>query len=196
MSTHADQEIEAHIRQGQQHIKNEEADAAEQAFLRAVELLVRTYQNDVMHFCSFRVGRQNAEDVAQNTFVGAYRSIAKFRFASSLSTWHKGIASRQCYQHFKNKYSTSWENITDDMSNEKDQRLNPDEEYAKKERLKKFYQCLEQLKPQDRDIFCYVGFDGMPYRDIADSLNIKESTIRKRFQRAKDKIEACIAKAM
>lgn len=196
MSTNADQEIEAHIRQGQQHIKNKADEAAKQAFFLAMERLAQAYQSDIINFCSFRVGRQNAEDVAQNTFVGAYQAMPKFRFASTLSTWLKGIASNQCNQYLKTKYHSAWKYFTDDIDDREDQRLNPHEEYDQKERLEKLYKCIDSLKPEDRDIFCYVGFDGMQYRDIADSLNMKESAIRKRFQRAKDKVEACIAKAM
>jgi RNA polymerase sigma-70 factor (ECF subfamily) len=56
----------------------------------------------VFSFCLKRVGdRAEAEDLAQETFVQLYRSLASFEGRSSLMTWTFGIAHHVCARYFR-----------------------------------------------------------------------------------------------
>ena len=70
----------------------------------AFDSLVRRYQNKIFNI-SFRFlgDYDEANDCAQETFVKVYRSLRKFRFQSSFSTWLYRIAVNTC----KNRISSS-----------------------------------------------------------------------------------------
>ena len=70
----------------------------EQAF---AEIYI-AYFPRVYHFCLKRVGDTGeAEDLAQETFVQLYRSLASFEGRSSLLTWTFGIAHNVCSRYFR-----------------------------------------------------------------------------------------------
>lgn len=62
--------------------------------------LVRRHQSSVRHFLRHLTAGDHAlaDDLAQETFVQAYRSLARFRNASSFPTWLLGIA----HNHWRN----------------------------------------------------------------------------------------------
>ena len=71
------------------------ADRAGRGDTQAFEQLVRAYQDDVFRFALCMLpSRQDAEDVAQDTFIRAYRSIGRFRGDASLKTWLIAIARK------------------------------------------------------------------------------------------------------
>lgn len=60
---------------------------------QAYEELIRRYQDQVFRFALHMLpSRQDAEDVAQETFIDAYRNIKKFRGEASFRTWLIAIA--------------------------------------------------------------------------------------------------------
>jgi RNA polymerase sigma factor (sigma-70 family) len=52
--------------------------------------------------------RQDAEDVAQETFLRAFKALARFRGESALSTWLYAIARRECYRIYRQRRRGSY----------------------------------------------------------------------------------------
>jgi len=68
----------------------------------AFETLVRRYQGWVFTLALRMLGdRVEAEDVAQEVFLKAYRGLRGFKGASRFSTWLYAIASHHCLSHLK-----------------------------------------------------------------------------------------------
>ncbi|MBI3003279.1 MAG: sigma-70 family RNA polymerase sigma factor, partial [candidate division NC10 bacterium] len=68
----------------------------------AFEALVRRYQGWVFTLALRMVGnRAEAEDVAQEVFLKAYRGLAGFKAASRFTTWLYAIASHHCLNHLQ-----------------------------------------------------------------------------------------------
>src|SRR3546814_15246214 len=67
---------------------------------RAFELLVRKYQHKIVQLVSRLVGDGDAPDVAQETFIRAYRALNGFRGQSAFYTWlyRIGINTAKNYQ--------------------------------------------------------------------------------------------------
>ena len=90
---------------------NEEIDAdaplVERALdndIAAFEELVARYQNKILAFAARMLNdRDEAEDVAQEVFIRAYRSLDSFRGASSFSTWLYRIATNLCIDRTRTK---------------------------------------------------------------------------------------------
>lgn len=72
--------------------------------LSAFDGLVRRHQDRIYRLVYKIMNDSNEyDDVAQEVFLRAYRSIKKFRFQSSFSTWLTQIAINQCIYHLKKR---------------------------------------------------------------------------------------------
>ncbi len=70
--------------------------------ISAFEELVLRYQDNIFNLCYRFLGdHQEAEDLAQITFLKAFRAINKFRFESSFSTWLYRIGVNSCKNRLK-----------------------------------------------------------------------------------------------
>ena len=79
-------------------------DKAKRGDNRAFEDLIRKYQDQVFRFALYMLpSRQDAEDVAQETFLMAYRSIGRFRGSASLGTWLIAIARTTAAQWYRRR---------------------------------------------------------------------------------------------
>jgi RNA polymerase sigma-70 factor (ECF subfamily) len=66
----------------------------------AFDRLVERYQRSVYHLCyRYTGGHEDANDLAQETFLRAWRSIGRFRGDSAFSTWLYRIAVNACLNH-------------------------------------------------------------------------------------------------
>lgn len=63
--------------------------------------LYRAHTPSLYRFALLRVGPDAAEDVVQETWLRATRSLVDFRWQSSLRTWLTGIALNLCRDHFR-----------------------------------------------------------------------------------------------
>src|SRR5215210_1275785 len=71
---------------------------------QAYAQLVERYQNFVFTIVLRYVkGREDAEEVAQDVFVKAYRSLADFKGASKFSTWLYTITTTSCITFLRKK---------------------------------------------------------------------------------------------
>lgn len=63
----------------------------------AFEEMVRIFQDDIYRYCSYRLGPDRAEDVAQETFAGAWKGLltARFEHEKSIPAWLFGIAKNK-----------------------------------------------------------------------------------------------------
>jgi len=83
---------------------NELVDRAKRGDRGAFEELIRKYQDQVFRFALYMLpSRQDAEDVAQDTFIRAYRSIGRFRGDASLGTWLIAIARKTAAQWYRRR---------------------------------------------------------------------------------------------
>lgn len=71
---------------------------------RAFEELIRKHQDQVFRFALYMLpSRQDAEDVAQETFIKAYRNIGGFRGDASLGTWLMAIARKTAASWYRGR---------------------------------------------------------------------------------------------
>jgi len=70
----------------------------------AFECLVRRYEDRVFRLAAgFTQNVADAQEIAQDTFVSAFQSIAQFRDGSSFSAWLITIARRKCIDHYRRR---------------------------------------------------------------------------------------------
>jgi len=88
----------------------------------AFEQLVRRHDRDILRLAFHMLGnREEAREVFQETFLKAYRSLARFRFESSFYTWIYRIATNVSLDHLRKRQT-----LKEEISYESDSESHPD----------------------------------------------------------------------
>ena len=144
---------------------------------------------------------QDAEDIAQITFIRAHRGLASFRGDSALSTWLSRIAlnlARNRYWYFfrrRHQDTISLDqphSIADLVSADE---ATPAQHAIQSEFVELATRCLEQLDPPQREILRMRYQQQYSYGEIAHELNINFGTVKSRVARAREKLRARILAA-
>lgn len=164
--------------------------AAQSGDLAAFEQIVRRHQTAV-----YRVGlrmlgsRADAEDVTQDTFVRAWRSLDRFRAQSALTTWLYRIVTRRCLDTIAGRRSTEQldETSTELVAGE------PAEIVAQREQLRAVTRAIAELPADQRAVLVLREFEGLSYNELADVLGTSVASIKGRLHRARLTILRTIA---
>ncbi len=150
----------------------------------ATEAFIRASQQSVIDMCRHLGDTDNAEDLAQEVFVRALRSLPNFRNDGSARAWLMRIARNTCADAVRTK--TRWR-----------RRLSPAElpDVAEPERTGMVDNdlLLEQLSPDRREVMVLTQLAGLSYADTADLLGVPIGTIRSRVARARTDLLALLA---
>jgi len=160
-------------------------------FARMVDL----YSNQIYRLALKILGDQNdAEDVLQETFIKAYRSIAAFEGRSSLATWLYRIAANEALMLVRkrkpeiNVISSDGSDDEDDVSPPQqivDWCCLPEEELLSSEAQQFLDQAVDSLSPNLRIVFILRDLQGLSIRETADVLRISEMAVKTRLLRAR-----------
>lgn len=168
---------------------------------RAFDLLVRKYQHRIAHVIARYVADPSAvDDVAQETFIKAYRSLASFRGESAFYTWLYRIAINTAKNHLVSAArlvpsqgvdATDAEQYDDgallrDMDT-------PERELLTSEMQRTIDRTIESLPADLRDAVTLRELEGLSYTDIATAMGCPIGTVRSRIFRARAAIEEAIA---
>jgi RNA polymerase sigma-70 factor (ECF subfamily) len=163
----------------------------------AFDLLVRKYQHRVLKLVGrFVSDAAEAEDVAQEAFLKAYRALASFRGDSAFYTWLYRIAINTA----KNALVSNRRRPVDfDLD------LQDPEQYDRHARLKEgdtpegvllteeirsvVEKAMEQLPEDLRTAIVLRELEGLSYEEIAEAMDCPVGTVRSRIFRAREAID-------
>ncbi len=167
---------------------------------RAYELLVVKYQRRIQRLIGRMVRDVDlVEDIAQETFIRAYRALHQFRGDSQFYTWLYRIAvntSKKFLLELKRDPTVS-ENAfkSDDESNETSWSGNeptadetPESVLAAKEIATAVNLALEALPDDLRQALTLREIEGLSYEEISELMNCPIGTVRSRIFRAREAI--------
>jgi RNA polymerase sigma-70 factor (ECF subfamily) len=137
--------------------------------------LVRRHSIKIHDLC-YKVLRNydDASDMAQETFIKAYRKINKFDGRSQFSTWLYRIAVNNCLNYLKKQRPTE-EIYEEMMSGGKD---DPVERYRAKRLREMIYKAVAKLPTVQRAVFTLRTLEDMSYQEVSDILKKPISTIK------------------
>lgn len=173
----------------------------------AFEALVRRYQGWVFTLTVRMLGdRGEAEEVAQEVFLKAYRGLRGFKGASRFSTWLYAIASHHCLNHLQARARRprpaemrggAGGAAADDPPAAVD-RLADGAPLAdallERQDLARIVQAeLEQIKEEHRMVLILRDIQGLSYEEIAQALGLELGTVRSRLHRARVEMRARLA---
>jgi RNA polymerase sigma-70 factor (ECF subfamily) len=175
----------------------------------AFERLVERHAPQVWRVV-WRILRQteDAEDVVQEVFLTAWRSLTDFRGDAKLSTWLHQIAVSRALNHVDRaaeklrRASTS----VDAPAGTGADTLNPHplsdrlrtsspspfQALSARERLARLRECLERLPADWRALLALREGEELDYREIASALGIALGTVRSRLARARLNLKQCV----
>lgn len=148
---------------------------------RAFDQLVVRYQSPVRRFFLHQtLGDESlSDDLAQDTFIKAWRNIGSFRAMSSFQTWLMRIAYNVFYDYVRSRKTTSdIDNVAEPMTNGNS---NPSLQMD-------LYHALSLLKPDERTCITLQLVDGYKIDQIAKITNMKEGTVKSILFRGKEKL--------
>lgn len=156
----------------------------------AASALIRSTQRDVWRFLLYLVGHAEAEDLTQETFVRALRSVHRFSARSTGRTWLLAIARRVAADHFRAVASRpriadqDWQRAAEEAA----ERHLPgtDDTVA--------INLAVRTLPQDRrDAFVLTQVLGLGYAEAAKVCDCPIGTIRSRVARARQDLVAVLS---
>lgn len=175
-------------------------DAAARGDAASFEQLVRRYQDRLLtSLTRFTGSREQAEDIAQEAFVQAYRKLDQFRRDSSFYTWlHRIAQNRAMSAGRKKRERVSIEALRDAADGapiiEPQTEVQPEADLVSEEQTKLVHRALATLAEDYRRILVLREFDGLDYQQIAEATGIAIGTVRSRLFRARTQLrDALIA---
>lgn len=162
----------------------------------AFDLLVIKYQSRVASIISRYVyDSQEVMDLAQETFVKAYRAIDRFRGDSAFYTWLYRIAVNTAKNYLEARGrrpqgsadSAEAENF-DDGARLRDN-ASPERVLQREQLQQELRRAIAGLPEELRSAFLLREYDGLSYEDIARILECPIGTVRSRIFRAREAVD-------
>ncbi len=153
---------------------------------RAFEELVIRYEAKLRNV-AFGVlhDRALAEDVAQETFLIAYRKADSFRAEGSVRSWLFRIAVRRALDELKKRGRKAEVALVDDGGR-------VDEPHKQLDAGWDLERALERLTPEHRAALILKEVEGLSYQEIAESLGWPMGTVATRIHRARLELRASL----
>lgn len=164
---------------------------------RAFDLLVLKYQRKIMRLLSRMVREPSeVEDVAQETFIKAYRALPQFRGDSAFYTWLYRIAINtarnwQAASSRRPQTVSTLENEEGETFNQIDSltdQSTPESLAATRQIAQTVNEAINALPEDLRTAIVLREIEGMSYEDIAASMACPIGTVRSRIFRAREAI--------
>jgi RNA polymerase sigma-70 factor, ECF subfamily len=154
--------------------------------------LVQAWYRRIYNFSyKYFMDHDRAMEVSQKTFIAMCRHLEGLQDASRFKSWLYKIAVNYCRDEWRRKAgnraipldavlnveaedSAAWEGSS---------RLadNPEGQYRQNELADLLQTCLLELSPEQREVVIMKEYEGLKFREIAETLNISENTAKSRM---------------
>lgn len=156
---------------------------------RNFAILVDKYETKVFNYVNYLMNnREDAEEMVQDTFVKAYRSLSQFRGDAAFSTWLIRIAHRNCLTHFRKKapLNVSLENVTNSSAG--NMVHSPTKSLHLDDRQQVLNRALAQLKPDERSAVTLFYYQELSLQEICDVTDLTLSNVKILLHRSRKKL--------
>ena len=164
--------------------------------------LIRPYERSVYVMAlSYMKNEADAEDVAQEAFVKAFRKLESFRAESKFSTWLISIAINETRTRLRRKALVRMESLDQRPDEDKsispallrDWREIPSEAVERKEVRNLIHLAVEQLPEIYREVFLLRDVEELTINETAEALKITIPSVKVRLHRARMRLQKQLA---
>ena len=157
----------------------------------AIEQFVRAYETGVFRLALSILGEEaEAQEVTQETFLSALRSLSTYQERKSFKAWLFTIALNHSRSHLRKR------KVIERLSNaltaifrvETERQILPEEAAIQNERETAIWHSLKELDERHRIVVVLRYFHEFSIAEISEILSIKEGTIHSRLHSAREKL--------
>jgi len=168
----------------------------------AYRVLVERYERRIYYVVYGMVrNTEDARDLAQESFVKAFQNLHRFRLDSKFYTWICRIAMNLSIDHLrKMKHRGHAEfdemrggSVGGQVVRLHSQTTDPAEATSRKQLLKTIMDAVGTLPDDQRQVLILRELEEMPYREIAEILDIPEGTVMSRLYYARRRLQEILA---
>jgi RNA polymerase sigma-70 factor, ECF subfamily len=164
----------------------------------AYDLLVIKYQHKIIQLVNRYVkDSSEAQDVAQEAFIKAYRALGSFRGESAFYTWLYRIAINTAKNYLVSRARRNSDYAVDIQDAEQVENApqlqgleTPERLLINEEIVETIKTAIENLPEEMRVAIMLREFEGMSYEEIADAMDCPVGTVRSRIFRAREAIDS------
>ncbi len=154
----------------------------------AQQKLYEEYYGKMMGVClRYANNQDDALDILHEGFIKVFRNISKYQPGTSLSAWIRRIMVNTAIDFYRKNVRRRTEDIEqayDISTNEADA--------ISKCTEKEILEAIQRLSPAYRAVFNLYVIEGYSHREIAEKLDITESTSRSNLVKARTKLKAIL----
>jgi RNA polymerase sigma-70 factor (ECF subfamily) len=163
----------------------------------AFDFLVIKYQHRIIQLVNRYIkDPSEAQDVAQEAFIKAYRALADFRGEAAFYTWLYRIAINTAKNYLLSRLRRSSNYQVDIQEAEALENApqlqgleTPERELLNQEIIDVINAVIEELPEEMRTAIILREFEGMSYEEIAEAMDCPVGTVRSRLFRAREAID-------
>jgi RNA polymerase sigma-70 factor (ECF subfamily) len=163
----------------------------------AFDFLVIKYQHRIIQLVNRYIkDPSEAQDVAQEAFIKAYRALADFRGEAAFYTWLYRIAINTAKNYLLSRLRRSSNYQVDIQEAEALENApqlqgleTPERELLNQEIIDAINAVIEELPEEMRTAIILREFEGMSYEEIAEAMDCPVGTVRSRLFRAREAID-------
>ncbi len=158
---------------------------------RAFHDLVAIYDARIMALAlQILQNKEDAEDIYQEVFLKAWRSIASFAFKSDFYTWLYRITANTCFSYRSGKQRHHLENIA---LEEGYHDVYTDKNRDRSDQQEQMLLAVDALPTKQKTVFVLRHYQGHKIKDIATLLGCTSGTVKRYLHRATLKLRKELA---
>lgn len=172
----------------------------------AFEQLIQRHQQRIYGLCyHLTSNHEDANDLAQEAFIKAWKALRNFKGDSSFYTWIYRIAYNGTLNHLKQRRNrTPHISLNDlDAHAEHDSELvqlishkTPRRDAGLTELQRHLNEAMQRLSEEHRTVVALHDVQGMPHDEIARIMNCNPGTVRSRLFYARQQLQAWLSEFM
>lgn len=122
-----------------------------------------------------------AMDISQQVFINIHRKLSTLKDVSKFKFWLYRMVMNQCHQESRKQKSFSNFKEKIILRGSTDRQERPDEIYHRNERSRMVLGALQRIPEEQRQIIIMKEYEELTFREIAELLDIAESTAKSRL---------------
>jgi RNA polymerase sigma-70 factor (ECF subfamily) len=165
-----------------------------QGDVNAFEILLNRYKAYTLRIVNRHVPSDEIEDISQEVFIRAYRSLPSFKGESGFKQWLAAITVRACYDFWRKRYRTrehSMSSLAETQRNwlEKIMMDRSQEVFGQQQAGEVLNWALSRLPAEDKMIVELVYLQGLSGKEAAELLGWSVAKVKVRSFRARKKLQ-------
>jgi len=162
----------------------------------AIEMLVRKYETGVFRLALSVVGdATEANEITQETFLAALRSMRSYQEKQSFKAWLYTIALNHSRSHLRKRRTLEKlkNSLTGILRIETQKQVLPEERVVQNEKEAQVWKALNQLDEPFRIVMILRYFHELPIAEISQILSVNEGTIHSRLHTARQRLRDALS---